>query len=1306
MSEVCTLIPTVKGKKSKLYEALSKATKKNRPLTNLLYALALQDKVKDMFSPSDFNSQGELSFSAFSQKVDLDSILDTKNIVQQEAIDLGAINEKGERVYIDNPDSIVQKVIDFNTKSDKIKATINYDNNGYYINVDTINAENYNTNNSLKTKLVQFEALNQALENAGLNTEVSEQSKKVFNIINSYYIINKLTSLRGENKAINKDIAQLLVELFKDDVFIKDRLQPLLGDDLAQVLSQESGFFYEENEFIPLDSQTRGLLQRFLTQAGLKLSRALGKDFRDHLEATKANINYENVLLDANSKSVMDTLKHLYTTYQLDKNNLNALTGKIAKISEAAQRLLQIQITRDKELRLRFKTANKNNVFLKTQKEIDNGRYLLSITIMLHNLLNTIKSHEARIQLLDEKLKEHPDSLKVIRQYSQILLDQLDTVASYEDIMNTLANVDLIEINDDNANSKIVSEIQESASELLKVLGRIKTNARSKQYDVVYSFLKIYWGEDKVLSDGTKLSLDGENGIMNIARKDINLFDRFLYAVNTTNDEMLNLMAEAVKQANEKRDTVLRDQVRVVRGITNKLYKSGSDTSFMYEKDENGHPVRIISDYDWARYDKELEEYKKSLKDSRETKEDTELLIQNWIQKHSKSIKYEYTTIDGKKKQLEMTVPIYNAPLSIKDRLSPEQYEYYKVAMGMKAEVLSQIDVLSNDELFNVIEIADNFTDALANGNTDVFSSIKNQVLSAFTAREDEESYGSILDANDLKLTHINSRGEPIYTLPLFYRNKIKDRSRVSTDFSKSLMAYLSANQQYIQMNNILDALLLTKDWMLQVREVQTQIGGHNAIDRQSLGKKQYVIAASKKGFKSSLNGLTEDFFERLVYSRLRKDEGCIFGSKIKWDKAVDMLTGYTSVAGLAVNFLGAEANLLVGKLQMLIETGLGMGGEFFNMKDMFYADAKYFQMLAPVLNEVNSNNKTSLLGLMMERFDVLDDFYEKMKETGFYKTPLAKIIGNKNLFVLYGLGEHLLHAQGMLAVLHNKKNMVLDDSGKEVPIIEAFETQKDEYGGTKLAIKKGYTLKDGSAITEEHINKLKRRIAYVNKSMHGAFGTADKGMIHRYAVGRLIMNFRQWMPAHYQRRFRGEHYDTDLGELREGYYVSMFKFLNGCASELKSGKFDLAANWNNLTEMQKYNVKRTIAEVAIMAALTAMVALLGNEKDHKGNWARRHLIYETKRMLMETKASSPVAGYGFVKNIVTTLNSPVASMNTLEKLCNVVNLTDAFITIENGKYKGDNLYVHNLEMSLPFYGQIMKTVELGDDSALFNIFN
>ena len=513
---------------------------------------------------------------------------------------------------------------------------------------------------------------------------------------------------------------------------------------------------------------------------------------------------------------------------------------------------------------------------------------------------------------------------------------------------------------------------------------------------------------------------------------------------------------------------------------------------------------------------------------------------------------------------------------------------------------------------------------------------------------------------------------------------------------------------------------MLTKDYMLQKLNIPIKEGGNLAVQQTKLGKKTYVNVATKLGVATDLEGLADDFFERVVFGKARKQGKTIslFGTKVSLDKLSDSIVEYSSITGLMVNTLGAQANLFVGKLQMLIDSGIGMGGEFFNMKDLGYAEVKYWQLLPPLLNEIKSNNKSSLLGLLMDRFDVTDDFYEKIKESGFYKNPISKVLGNTNLFFLYGIGEHLLHAQGMLAVLHNIK--AKDSKGNIVKLFDIFKVDKDDTGNGTLKIKEGYTFYiddknltsgfkyriNGKPINEKTINVVKGAIAYVNKSMHGALGYEDKGMLHRYAIGRLIMNFRQWMPAHYARRFRGKHYDTDLGEYREGYYVSAFKFLRDCVYDLKDHKLQIATRWNQLSTMELYNLKRAIAETAILANLSASLLLLGEAKDHKGNWARRHLIYQLKRMQMETMASNPLSGYGFISNMIKMLNSPVAAINVVEKLSNLVKFTDMAQTIESGKHKGENKYVYNLERSLPFYGQIVKAYELGESDDLFKLFN
>ena len=1306
MREACALYPIVKGKQSRLYMDLYTLTNKDRKLTNLLYALSRQDEVKRLFARPDLNSQGEPDTKTFVKKLGVEDILNERGKINAEAKALGAINNAGKTIYYDDMMTITQRVLDFNDNHDKMKASIKYNTDGFYIEVDTINSENYSVNNVLNNRITLFNDLMTHLGSKGLNTTLSDEAKKLLNPLNVYYAINTLKNLKKSTDNINMATASLLVDLFETDPLMA-RLVTQLGSDLPQAISQVSGYKYSNP--VALTAHQEKQITNMLGNIQSRMKTVLNSSLLDQIiENAKTTAPTSSTYMSTDGLSVKDTLKELYNLYHLDAESLNALSKKIEKMSDAANKLLQTQLAIANEKELKGVSVVGKRKLLAKQKEIEQGEYIVSTLKMLENISGSIGNFEKKLTKLGKQLEQHPDSLEVIRQMSHIILGQLDTVKAYSDIVKTLANNDLLENDDFTGNSSMLDDIQDVAEELSKTLDRMEKNARMKQVDTVKAFLKIYWGEDREMPDGTKVSV---TDIMNMAIKDINIFERFLYATNTTSDEMMNVIAEAIKQANYRRDNKLRKQLKEVRATTSTLYDSGSDTSFMFEKDADGYPKRIISDYDYDRVEKEVADYEEQIKaDPNIDKSDYKDLIDEKRRKlMSRQIKYSYTDSNGNNKSLTLYVPIYDAATKVQDRLTTAQYNYYKKMMDMKAEMLSQIDATSNSTLFDVIEIANDVATALQESGGDpvkAYNVVKNKVIDMFHQREDDTDYGSILDGNGMKASHVNYEGKEINVLPLFYQHKIKDRSRVSTDFSKSMMAYLAVSQQYIQMNGILDSLLLAKDFMLTQRRVETNSGSGVLADVQRLGKKAYVNVASKLGVETDLGGLADDFFERVVYGKSRKDEGYLWGTKIKFDKFTDALVGYTSVAGLAVNVLGGEANLLVGKIQMLIESGLGMGGEFFGMKDLVYADAKYFQMLGPLLNEVASNNKSSELGLLMERFDVLGDFYEKIKETGFYNNPISKIIGNSSLFFLYGIGEHLLHAEGMLAILHNKKNNVLDDKGNEVPLIEAFTVVKDATGNGELVIKRGYTQTDGRPIDDEFLDKIKGRIKYTNDSMHGAFDSFSKGMIHRYAVGRMIMNFRQWMPAHYQRRFRGLYYNTDLGEYREGYYVSTFKFIRDCVRDLKEAKFQIATRWHELSDMERYNLKRAAAETAILAMLTASLALLGDYKDKKGNWAYRHLIYQLKRMQLETMASDPVAAYRFVKSGIKVLNSPMAMLKTVENLTELLDVTDAFVTIEGGKHDGENKYLYNAERRLPFYGQIVKMTELGESDDLFKLFN
>lgn len=50
------------------------------------------------------------------------------------------------------------------------------------------------------------------------------------------------------------------------------------------------------------------------------------------------------------------------------------------------------------------------------------------------------------------------------------------------------------------------------------------------------------------------------------------------------------------------------------------------------------------------------------------------------------------------------------------------------------------------------------------------------------------------------------------------------------------------------------------------------------------------------------------------------------------------------------------------------------------------------------------------------------------------------------------------------------------------------------------------------------------------------------------------------------------------------------------------------------------------------------------------------------------------------------------------------MKFSDILVTIENGKYKGENKYLHTVERTIPIYGQAIKQFEF--DEGMFSIFD
>ena len=605
--------------------------------------------------------------------------------------------------------------------------------------------------------------------------------------------------------------------------------------------------------------------------------------------------------------------------------------------------------------------------------------------------------------------------------------------------------------------------------------------------------------------------------------------------------------------------------------------------------------------------------------------------------------------------------------------------------------------------------------------------------------QEAEKKYNKYLKNTRLQiLTDFSNKR--VETMPVYYVNPLEDLDRLSTDFTSSMLAYAAMAVNYHEMNKIVDVMELTRD-LLKERKVQQMKGDKKLVDSFKAVNKVYEMAYTKKGSETRTGARIDSYYAAEFYGERKLDEGSIklFGSEISISKTGDTIKAYTGEIGLALNAFSSLNNAVVGKYQMFLEA---IGGEYYGLKDSAIAKKNYYANLPDYLGEINSIVKNNKMGLLSDKFDALEEFNSSLKGKDFYKNAAARILGKTNTRFMSTAGEHYLHVRNMLAMLNSNK--VLDKNGKEISIYEAYTTKeyKDASGkslGSILVFKDGvktlngeqlFTLehhilmdsltkkeslsKDDKAkimeldaiksFTDNKMNNLKMRIGKVSQSLNGAFNEIDKGEIHKYVLGRMAMQFRQWMPAHYNRRLGSAYYDTQLDQWREGYYRTIGRFAWNSIVDIRRLNFHLATNWAQLNNHEKANIKRASAELSMFAILSGLIAMMGPEKDKKGLWAQRVLIYQLKRLKLEISASIPIHP-DIIDNLWTMLQSPIPSVKSFNSLGDLVQFWNLFNEVESGRYKGWSVYKRDAYNAMPYINHIRKVQDITEEDYMFNIF-
>jgi len=1000
------------------------------------------------------------------------------------------------------------------------------------------------------------------------------------------------------------------------------------------------------------------------------------------------------------------------------------------------------------------------------QENMEKEQYASGCAEFLSNTLSEIK--RLRTRVFSVKSSTLPDtSMKVIREKSQVLNDTKDFLEAYGDIINTLKNLRYLkESGDVDINDTMLERIVTAAREVQDIMDELAIDYNQMKESTMINFLKQYWnGDIEVTNEKGEVTHLTLEAILDRASKDIGFVDSLFSSLGDANDELLSLLNKVYKVSRSKRDQKLEDFMVEMRALDKTLKNAGYTSDFMIERDSKGNKtgrfITHIPEYDdkgnmtgrrysvnWEKFKQAKRDYIKSLRSQGLKWYDIQAKIETW---ENENTKFEYT--DTKKIRKErLPIEKYRMPSSY--NLTQAQLEYYDSVIALKGGLDNNLQS-PYALVFNAPQIMDDTVEGIRNnlGNPAKLAKfIGSKVADNFVRRKDDTEFGM---TNELGETQsiiaegidLDMSGNPVRQLPIYYTSRLGDMSRLSTDVTSTMMAYGGMAVHYDEMNNIIDVMELIRTHVNTSRDVAQLSGNSTLVETQKILGKAINTLYTKKGNQTNIGKRLDSWMESIFYGKRKLDAGTITlpfevrGKKVEGDvaKLVDGMKSYSGLLGMGLNTFSAVSNVTVGKLQMWIEAA---GSEFFGFKDMAVAAKEYDKMIGAYLGELYSTIKTNKMALLIDKFDALEEFYSNLKNKKTYTNAVSRIIGNTGAYVLTNMGEHLLHTRTMLAMLNRIKVNV---GGVEMSMTDALEksdiVRNGSTVGAKLFFKDGSVDSNGKTLftsamdkeltsllntnsndrtaennrrieelkeikeyTDNLITEIKMRIGKVNQSLNGAFNEDDKGEIHRHALGRLLMQFRQWMPAHYGRRFGAKRHDAILGD-REGYYRTWGRFMVGMIKDLTRMKFQYATRKSQLKPYEIANLKKAWMEIGIFFLLMGMIKILG-KPDDKDSWGEKQLKYQLRRMKLETGASCPVVLSKFWSNLLQLMHSPLPAVENVTPFIDLVEFWNETDEIQNGRYKGWTKWERKAFKATPFAPHFKNAFDFMHDDFMFKMYN
>lgn len=361
-----------------------------------------------------------------------------------------------------------------------------------------------------------------------------------------------------------------------------------------------------------------------------------------------------------------------------------------------------------------------------------------------------------------------------------------------------------------------------------------------------------------------------------------------------------------------------------------------------------------------------------------------------------------------------------------------------------------------------------------------------------------------------------------------------------------------------------------------------------------------------------------EELSKTKEYKSLIGEYRGLNGRRLTGSAALDTLIQYTSLKTFGLSGLSGATNLFFGVISAQNEAS---SGEFFNNKDFRKAfgivldSTKKYMSLGNV-NTAMSTKTTAL----MDKFGIVSDVEEVRYSKNKYKQSKAENLLDPYQYLK--TSDFFISALSTVSAMNStNKRFVTDINGNKVAIWDAFDKDgkwKSELfdPDTNFAWS-GDVLEGGSKELANYGSYLKE----LKKFQHGAFDRGSVVLGKKTILGRLLFQYKSWLPEYMNQRFGSQTHNAILNTTREGRYRTVKRLLSenedlGTTLISRIIKLTLKSNQEGLTEAEVGNIRKTKNDLIWYITITMLMILLKSYADDdddgkvdKGRGAAKFII-------------------------------------------------------------------------------------------------